>query len=229
MKIGIIGTHGIGKTTLAALMFAYASKTGRKAKLIHEVARSCPLPINEKFTIKAATWIVSKHITLGIEAEADRYDYIICDRSSFDPVIYAINLIPEELRLKRYYRASPLYKFAERDLRSYDVLIYLKPSGAEILADGRRATNPMFQKQIAKIFDEELHYLGFAFIPYESKPIIDMPCNHISMNSIDIFEKDTDGFFEYILKKLPTCLPDQSTKFFNLEPYSERVEGKNYD
>jgi thymidylate kinase len=229
VKIGIIGTHGIGKTTLAALMFAHASKTGRRVKLIHEVTRSCPLPINEKFTIKAATWIIAKHIILGIEADACGYDYIICDRTGFDSIIYAINLLPNELKLKRYYRSSPLYKLAERDLRSYDTLIYLQSSGAEILADGRRATNPMFQKQIAKIFDEELHHLGFAFIPYESKSLIDMPCNHISMNSIDIFEKDLSNFFEYVLKKLPTCLPDQSTKFFNLEPYSERVEGKNYD
>lgn len=223
MKIGIMGTHGIGKTTLAAQMFAHASKTGRRVKLIHEVARSCPMPINDKFTVKAATWIVARHVTLGIEAEASGYDFIICDRSSFDPVAYAINIVPEDLRMKRYYRSSPLYKFAERDLRSYDVLIYLKPSSAEILSDGIRATDPEFQKKIAKIFDEELHHMGLDFMPYETKPIIEVPSNHISMNSSDVFEKDNTDFFEYILKKISKCLPDQSVKFFNFAPYSDRV------
>lgn len=223
MKIGIMGTHGIGKTTLAAQMFAYASMTGRKAKLIHEVARSCPLPINEKFTVKAATWIVARHVTLGIEAEAAGYDFIICDRSSFDPVTYAINIIPNDLREKKFYRTSPLYKFAERDLRSYDVLIYLKPSSAEILSDGIRAVDPEFQKKIAKIFDEELHHMGIGFHSYETNPIIEMPCSRITMNSKDVFERDNTGFFEYILKKISNCLPDQSAKFFNFAPYSDRI------
>ena len=223
MKIGIIGTHGIGKTTLAAQMFAHASKTGRKAKLIHEVARSCPLPINEKFTVKAAAWIVAKHITLGIEAEAGGYDYIICDRSSFDPVIYAINLIPEDLKAKRYYRSSPLYKFAERDLRAYDVLVYLKSSNAQILGDGIRSIDEEFQKKIAKIFEEELFNMGIDFVSYESQPTIEMPTRHISMDSKDVFVKDNSDFFEHIFKKLPLCLPDQSPKFLNFAPYSERL------
>lgn len=224
MKIGIMGTHGIGKTTLAAQMFAHASKTGRKAKLVHEVARSCPLPINDKFTVKAATWIVARHISLGIEAEASGYDFIICDRSSFDPIAYAINIIPEDMRVKKYYRTSPLYKFAERDLRSYDVLIYLKPTPtATILSDGIRSTSPEFQKNIDDIFEKELFHMGFDFVPYELNPTIEMPTRHILMPSKHVFEKDNDAFFEYILKKISMCHSDQSTKFLNMAPYSERV------
>lgn len=223
MKIAIIGAHGIGKTTLAAQMFAYASKTGRKAKLIHEVARSCPLPINEKFTVKAATWIIARHVTLGIEAEAVGYDFIICDRSSFDPITYAINMMPNDLREKKIYRQSPLYRFAQQDLKLYDLLVYLKPSSAEILPDGIRLVDPEFQKNISKIFDEELNYIGLNFFEYGSNPIMDMPLDHITMNSSKVFEKDNDAFFEYVFSKKDSRITDQSNKFLDYAPYSTRV------
>lgn len=223
MKIAIIGAHGIGKTTLAAQMFAYASKTGRKAKLIHEVARSCPLPINEKFTVKAATWIIARHVTLGIEAEAAGYDFIICDRSSFDPITYAINMMPNDLREKKIYRQSPLYRFAQQDLKLYDLLVYLKPSSAEILPDGIRLVDPEFQRNISKIFDEELNYIGLNFFEYGSNPIMDMPLDHIVMSSSKVFEKNNDAFFEYVFLKKDSRISDQSNKFLDYAPYSTRV------
>ena len=223
MKIAIIGAHGIGKTTLAAQMFAYASKTGRKAKLIHEVARSCPLPINEKFTVKAATWIIARHVTLGIEAEAAGYDFIICDRSSFDPITYAINMMPNDLSEKKIYRQSSLYRFAQQDLKLYDLLVYLKPSSAEILPDGIRLVDPEFQRNISKIFDEELNYIGLNFFEYGSNPIMDMPLDHIVMSSSKVFEKDNDEFFEYVFSKKDSRISDQSNKFLDYAPYSTRV------
>ena len=223
MKIAIIGAHGIGKTTLAAQMFAHASKTGRKAKLIHEVARSCPLPINDKFTVKAAAWIIARHVTLGIEAEAAGYEFIICDRSSFDPITYAINMMPKDLREKRLYRQSPLYRFAQQDLKLYDLLIYLQPTSAEILSDGIRAIDPEFQKNISRIFHEELNYIGLNFFEYGSNPMLDMPLDHITMSSDMVFVKNNDEFFEYVFSKKDSRQPDQSNKFLDYAPYSTRV------
>lgn len=229
VKIGIMGTHGIGKTTFAAQMFAHASRTGRKAKLLHEVARSCPLPINDKFTVKAATWIISRHITLGLDAEAQGYDYIICDRSSFDPIAYAINIAPQDIVEKKIYRTSPLYRFAERDLQSYDILIYIRPSGSKIISDGIRAIDPDFQKKIDKILITELNHLGIYFSSYEKHPIMDFNSRYISIDSSTIFEEDNSSFFEYIFNKKSLPFTDKSNNFFNFCPYTERVQGNIYD
>jgi len=46
-KIALIGTHGTGKTTLAHELTAESKKRGIHTEFLGELARECPLPINE--------------------------------------------------------------------------------------------------------------------------------------------------------------------------------------
>lgn len=50
MKIAIVGTHGIGKTTLAYQIACEAKKKGKNATVINEIARRCPFPLNDEQT-----------------------------------------------------------------------------------------------------------------------------------------------------------------------------------
>ena len=222
MRIAIIGTQGVGKTTLAAQMFAYASQHGMKAKFIHEIARDCPLPLNENFTTEAATWIVSKHICEEIEARAKGADFIICDRSCFDPVIYAINKISPNMQAKEYYRTSPLYRFAEHGLRTYDAIIYVRPVSYEILGDGIRSTNPLFQREIDDLFEKELKYLQIGFRNYIDKPIIQLYDKYIRINSDEIFNRNNTELFEYLLQQRPTSESVISSQILGSHPYTTR-------
>ena len=159
MKIAVIGTHSTGKTCLTSKMFAYASKNGINAHYIQEVARSCPLPINDGFTTEAATWIMSKQIALEIEARAKKPDFIICDRSCFDPIVYAI----KKFNYPRY-RYSLLYQYAQSVLKTYDIIINVRPSSYEIKEDGIRSIDPDFQKDIYDLFEQEFKHMEFVFI-----------------------------------------------------------------
>ena len=47
MKIAFIGTHGVGKTTLCYDLAAALKKRDLTVELVREVARECPLPINQ--------------------------------------------------------------------------------------------------------------------------------------------------------------------------------------
>ncbi|MBT4445716.1 AAA family ATPase [archaeon] len=87
-KIGLIGTHGTGKTTLAALVSGELKKAGIEAKFIGEVATEAKekgLAINEKTTIQAQMWILytqfAAELVLGTERhDRPNYQVLICDR-----------------------------------------------------------------------------------------------------------------------------------------------------
>ena len=201
MRIAVIGTHSTGKTTLTSQMFAYASKNGLNAHYIHEVARSCPLPLNEAFNVEAATWIASKQMTLEIEARAKKYDFIICDRSCFDPIVYAINKFGYEMKSASLYRNSMLYKYAQHVLESYDTIINVRPSSHEIKSDGIRSTDPEFQKDIYELFEQELKYLKIGFVHYKDRVPFKLHNKYHFMNSDEVFNDDLSEFFEYIFHK----------------------------
>lgn len=87
-KIGLIGTHGTGKTALAALIAGELNRRGIEAKFIGEIATKAKekgLPINENTTIKAQLWILHQQFSEELALENERvdrpnYKVIICDR-----------------------------------------------------------------------------------------------------------------------------------------------------
>lgn len=61
-KIAFIGTHGVGKTTLCYGLAARLKARDVSLEIVHEVARRCPLPINEATTVAAQAWILHTQI-----------------------------------------------------------------------------------------------------------------------------------------------------------------------
>ena len=147
MKIAIIGTHGTGKTTLSYNLAAHYKSQGKSVKIIQEVARSCPFPINEKMTIEAAKWIFLEHARK--ELEATKNQVIISDRSVFDSFVYA-----EYFKLEDdlFYEYSNL---AFQKLDQYDKLIYVRPD-LFIHDDGVRSKDKEFQSSIDELFAHKL-------------------------------------------------------------------------
>ena len=47
-KLAFIGSHGVGKTTLAYSVAARLKSHDISLEVVREVARRCPLPINEE-------------------------------------------------------------------------------------------------------------------------------------------------------------------------------------
>ena len=55
MKIAFIGSHGVGKTTLCFELAAALKRLDLSVDVVKEVARGCPLPINQATTVAAQT------------------------------------------------------------------------------------------------------------------------------------------------------------------------------
>src|ERR1700723_2734827 len=83
LKLALVGTHGVGKTTLAYETCSLLKKADYNVELVTEVARRSPFPVNEGTTLDGQLWILHAQIAAELEASA-RAPHIICDRSVLD-------------------------------------------------------------------------------------------------------------------------------------------------
>jgi len=87
MKVAFIGTHGVGKTTLAYGLAMRLKQLGANVGFLEEVARRCPLQINEGTSLDAQTWILMETVRREIELD-ELYTEVVCDRSVIDNYCY---------------------------------------------------------------------------------------------------------------------------------------------
>src|SRR5688572_5007446 len=109
-KIAFIGSHGVGKTTLCYGLAARLKARDVSLEMVHEVARRCPLPINEDTSLASQSWILHTQIAEEVIASA-RYPVVICDRSALDNYVYL---------LVAAGRQPALDELVEHWMRTYD-------------------------------------------------------------------------------------------------------------
>ncbi|MFQ5777001.1 MAG: AAA family ATPase [Terriglobia bacterium] len=155
MKIALIGTHGVGKTTLAYDVCARLKKTSQNVELVTEVARRCPFPVNEATTLEAQLWILHAQIAAELDA-ARRAPCVLCDRSVLDNYCYLVN---------KCGRQPDLERWLQHWLAGYHLLvgvplvresIYSEGFRQPSLTDGFRAADRAFQQRIDALLKELL-------------------------------------------------------------------------
>jgi nicotinamide riboside kinase len=145
MKIAFIGSHGVGKTTLCFDLAAALKRLDMSVDLVKEVARACPLPINQQTTALAQEWILHTQVAREIEAAA-RFEAIVCDRAVLDNYAYLVNAEG---------RRSDLEPFVRRWTGTYQLLVKV-PIIAPPSYDGTRDVSVDFQRQIDRGIDQLL-------------------------------------------------------------------------
>jgi len=152
MKIALIGTHGVGKTTLAYEICSLLKRSGKNVELVTEVARRSPFPVNDATTLEGQLWILHAQIAAELEA-AQRAPYVICDRAVIDNYCYLVN---------KCGRQPNLEAWLERWLGTYDLLIGVPILEAEIPPDGFRSEDRQFQRRIHELLDGLMRQPPFA-------------------------------------------------------------------
>jgi len=89
LEIGLIGSHGTGKTTLCFALAARLQRLDLSVEIVKEVARRCPLPLNRDTTIDAQRWILHQQIADELHA-AGHFEAVVCDRSVLDNYAYLV-------------------------------------------------------------------------------------------------------------------------------------------
>jgi GTPase SAR1 family protein len=186
MKIGILGTHGVGKTTIASKLFTHCTQRSKNVRMIHEVVRDCPFGLHDAQSIDTVSWITAKQIGLELDAKAKGAEIIICDRTSIDPMMYLY--AKSGVGCSGY--AQKLSEMAHAWLETYDALIFVRPSGDEITPDGFRNVDLAFQKAVDLEFEISLGEYAEVF-PIGRLHVID---------SDYIFNSDHTNFFTRLLE-----------------------------
>jgi len=157
LKVAFVGTHGVGKTTLCFDLAAQLKRLDLGVDIVKEVARRCPLPINEDTTYDAQAWILHTQIAEEIAAAAD-YEVVICDRSVLDNYAYLV---------ARVGRRAELDPLVGEWVRSYDALFKVPVLDAPSF-DGTRAVSRDFQVEIDVIIDQLVHAFGVNVHPLDA-------------------------------------------------------------
>jgi len=152
MKVAFIGTHGVGKTTLCYDLAASLKKRDLTVELVREVARECPLPINQETTLKAQSWILHTQIAWELHADA-KAEVVVCDRAVLDNFCY----------MRRAFTGAPAEAVLEGLVRSwtktYDALFKVPVVGNPRF-DGVRDLDLAFQREIDGSIDQTLAVWG---------------------------------------------------------------------
>ena len=150
-KIAFIGSHGVGKTTLAFGLAARLKARDVSLEVVHEVARRCPLPINEETSVAAQSWILHTQVAEELVAAA-RYPVVLCDRSVLDNYVYLLLAAGDR---------EPLCSVVRSWMATYQLLVHV-PIVGRLLPDGIRAADPYFQQLVDERLHRELERRGLS-------------------------------------------------------------------
>lgn len=156
LKVAFVGSHGVGKTTLCFDLASQLKRLDLGVDLVKEVARRCPLPINEETTPDAQAWILHTQIAEELAA-ATIYEVVVCDRSVLDNYAYLV------ARVGRRPELDPL---VGSWIRTYTALFKVPVLEAPSF-DGTRAVSRSFQMEIDGIIDELLAAFRVDVLPLD--------------------------------------------------------------
>ena len=156
LKLAFVGSHGVGKTTLCFDLASQLKRLDLGVDLVKEVARRCPLPINEETTLDAQAWILHTQIAEEMAAAAT-YEVVVCDRSVLDNYAYLV------ARVGRRPELDPL---VGNWIRSYNALFKVPVLEAPSF-DGTRAVSRSFQMEIDETIDTLISAFGVDVIPLD--------------------------------------------------------------
>jgi hypothetical protein len=147
VKLALIGTHGVGKTTIAYEICSLLKRSGYNVELVREVARRSPFPVNAGTTLEGQLWILHTQIAAELEA-AQGAPNVVCDRSVLDNYCYLVN---------KFGRQRELEGWLLWWMKTYDLLAGIPPFGEPIIRDGFRSEDRDFQGRIDELLKELLH------------------------------------------------------------------------
>ncbi len=158
MKVAFIGTHGVGKTTLCFDLASRLKRLDLSVDIVKEVARDCPLPINQETNYEAQAWILHSQCAREI-ASCYRFQAVVCDRAVIDNYAYLVH---------RMGRREELERFVREWTKTYDGLFKV-PVWRPPLYDGTRDVNPSFQREIDALLDRILEEMDIHHVRLQRK------------------------------------------------------------
>jgi GTPase SAR1 family protein len=138
MKIGLVGTVSVGKTTLVnALKELPQFKDYHFATERSKYLRDLGIPLNTDSTLKGQTMFLAERVSELMQ------DNLITDRTVIDVMAFtnASKSIKEADKIS-------FEEYARNFINEYDYIFYVSPLGVEIENNGVRETNAEYRDKI---------------------------------------------------------------------------------
>jgi GTPase SAR1 family protein len=151
MKIGLVGTVSVGKTTLVnALAELPQFKDYHFATERSKYLRDLGIPLNTDSTLKGQTVFLAERVSELI------HENLITDRTVIDVMAFtqcagSINEI-DKISFKEY---------AHNFIKDYDYIFYVSPDGVEIEDNGVRETNAEYRDLIDTTIKEFCYFYNY--------------------------------------------------------------------
>jgi len=170
IKVGLVGTHGVYKTTHAYGIVYGLKLRGVHAELLAEVARDSPAPVNESASEDAQRWILYSQMLRELEYCLRNPPLVlVTDRASIDNYAYLVRVVG--------HRVPSLDAIIQEHVASYDYLFRVPlVAGSDLVTDGFRSTNKDFQVEM----DSRIKgLLGDFNVPYRDFVSVDAVCDEV--------------------------------------------------
>ncbi|MHA1266211.1 MAG: AAA family ATPase [Candidatus Helarchaeota archaeon] len=150
LKIGLMGSHDVGKTTLGFTICSKLKTRHYHVEYVAEVARHIPatLKVNEGTNFWAQYWILNEQINSEILAILRGANMIVTDRTVVDNYAYAYRASRPHVKQISKTDLKVMEVKCKHWVRTYDFLFYATIPDKKMEDDGFRAIDKEFQLEI---------------------------------------------------------------------------------
>ena len=150
LKIGLMGSHDTGKTTLGFTICSKLKTRHYNVDYVAEVARHIPVRfrVNEGTNFDTQYWILNEQINEEILAKLRGANMIVTDRTVVDNYAYAYRAAQPHVKQITDDNLKVMESKCLHWVKTYDFLFYVAIPGKKMEDDGFRATDKTFQIEI---------------------------------------------------------------------------------
>lgn len=177
MKVAIIGTHSTGKSTLLKHLAEALKRSGRSVVVLPELARFCPMPINEATSLEAQVWI-QEHQRKQEEQLYTPDTILLCDRATIDNFAY-MQRAAMDRDVSAYEGQAVLH------MKSYACVFKTRKLPIPAVADGVRTVDEAFRTDIDRRISDLLEDHSIPHTPLSETIEYDVHVQHM----MDVIQK----------------------------------------
>lgn len=186
IKIGLLGTQGSGKTTNIYLLAGALKSDKKTVNIVPETAREAikrGFRLDRKTDLNAQLWILFRQMEKELEAEVDKTDFLLTDRTVLDGIAYTRTSLG-----KREANKLQILATAYLRVKPYDMMAFFRPLESGPEADGIRDTSSDYIDKILKNMEDvvtEILHLPLYWVEGQTK----------KERSINLYEEVKSRFY----------------------------------
>jgi nicotinamide riboside kinase len=144
-KVIVTGAFSTGKSKLVAALQDNLATAGVTVRLLIDLARQCPLPLNEMQNDATSLWLLTTQISREIEASQRNEDVLLCDRGV--PDIFAHLLDHSGNHDAEWLKA--IAPFVKKWISTYDLVLFSRVDEMIAIApDGLRSVDAAYRTRL---------------------------------------------------------------------------------